>query len=128
MPASAFRIERWEGGCQFVADRLQCRSGSLRSHIHRKPHHHMQPLLEPSSLDRKLTLLQSNGNPQLSFVRGELKAMWHHADDRVGRSIQVDDAAEHIRIDTEGTAPQTVAKKCGPWGSILIFCCGESSS
>src|SRR5580658_1988176 len=88
----------------------------------------MQPLLQPSSLDRKFTLPQSNGNPELSFVRGELEATRHDTDHREGRSIQMDDATEHIRIGAESTAPQTVAQECGPNCSILIFCRRECSA
>ena len=76
----------------------------------------------------QLTLLQSNGNPELSFVRGELEATRHDTDHRVGRSIQMDDATEHIRIGAESTAPQTIAQECGPDSPILIFCFGEGSA
>ena len=53
----------------------------------------MQPLLQSSSLDRKLTPPQTNGNPELSFVRREMEATRHDTDHREGRSIQMDDAA-----------------------------------
>src|SRR6266481_289634 len=88
----------------------------------------MQPLLQSSSLYRKLTLPQSSRNPELSFVRREMEATRHDADHREGRSIQMDDVAEHIRIGAESTAPQTVAEECGPNCPILIFCFGECSA
>ncbi len=58
----------------------------------------------------------------------KLEARRHDADHRVGRSIQMNDAAEHIRIGAKSTAPQTVAEEGGPRRSVLIFCLGERSA